>query len=216
MSNQNVISTINYNQHEIIKNIISLHCPSGIELDPTYSKGLFYNNEINQPKYKFDLIPQTKDTILANANKLPLANESISCIMFDPPFVVGHTKTKPTGIIGKRFYGFKYIDDLWKWYDECLVEFHRILKIKGTLIIKTQDTVSSGKQWFSHVFIMNQAEKHGYYVKDLFILLAKNRIIGHNHKNQKHARKFHSYFIVLEKLKPNQKSVSHTNYIFKT
>jgi hypothetical protein len=67
------------------------------------------------------------------------------------------------------------------------------------LIVKTQDTVSSGKQWFSHLYIMNEAERIGFYNKDLFILLAKNRIIGHNHKNQKHARKFHSYFIVLKK-----------------
>ena len=39
------------------------------------------------------------------------------------------------------------------------------------------------------------------YNKDLFILLAKNRIVGHNHNNQKHARKFHSYFLVLIKQK---------------
>ncbi len=46
---------------------------------------------------------------------------------------------------------------------------------------------------------MNEASKLGFINKDLFILLAKNRIIGHNHGNQKHARKFHSYFIVFKK-----------------
>lgn len=119
--------------------------------------------------------------------------------MFDPPFVVGHTKDKPTGIIGERFHGFRYISDLWTWYDLCLKEHYRILKKGGKLIFKCQDTVSSGKQHFSHVHIINKAEDLGFYTKDLFILLAKNRIIGHNHANQKHARKFHSYFIVFEK-----------------
>ena len=80
----------------------------------------------------------------------------------------------------------------------CLVEYKRVLKPNGILIFKCQDTVSSGKQWFSHSHIMNMAVNVGFYPKDLFMLLAKNRIIGHNHSNQKHARKFHSYFWVFE------------------
>lgn len=52
----------------------------------------------------------------------------------------------------------------------------------------------------SHVFIINEAEKLGYYCKDMFILLAKNRIVADwQLKNQKNARKFHSYFLVFEK-----------------
>lgn len=41
-----VIKSISYDQHEIIKNIISLYCSDGIELDTTYSKGLFYKKGI--------------------------------------------------------------------------------------------------------------------------------------------------------------------------
>lgn len=192
MSNGSVISSISYDQHEIIRNIIKLHCQQGIELDPTYSKGNFYNKAgIDEPLEKFDLFPLTNDTLQANANDLPHLDGSISSIMFDPPFTVGHTKEKPSGIIGERFYGFRYIQDLWKWYSECLEEFYRILEINGTLIIKCQDTVSSGKQWFSHLHIMNEAERIGFYNKDIFILLAKNRIIGYNHNNQQHARNKH-------------------------
>jgi len=76
------------------------------------------------------------------------------------------------------------------------------LKGDGILIFKCQDKVSSGKQYFSHNFIMNEAEKIGYYTKDMFILLAKNRIVADwQLKNQKNARKFHSYFLVFEKSK---------------
>jgi len=196
-----MIKTTNYNQHEIIKDIISLHLDGrDIELDPTYSKGNFYKvTGINQPKYKSDLYPQDEQTIKANANQLPFENGSIKSIMFDPPFLAGYTKEKPTGLIGERFHGFRYMRDVWAWYDECLAEHHRILSAKGILIFKCQDTVSSGKQHFSHVYVMNKASELGFYVKDLFILLAKNRIAGHNHSNQKHARKFHSYFLVLQK-----------------
>jgi DNA modification methylase len=119
------------------------------------------------------------------------------------------SKDNPTGIIGKRFHGFRYVPDLWKWYDECLVEFHRILKPGGFLIFKCQDTVSSGKQWLSHVHIINEAEKLGLYTKDFFVLNAKNRIKGHNHQVQKHARKFHSYFIVFEKPKLKKSKIEN-------
>lgn len=195
-----VISTIGFNQQQMINDILELHSPDGIELDPTYSKGIFYKSgEVKQPLLKYDLFPQTDDTVMASADNLPIVESSIKSIMFDPPFIVGHTKDKPTGIIGQRFHGFRYIKDLWGWYDLCLAEHFRILKKGGVLIFKCQDTVSSGKQHLSHVHIINKAESLGFYTKDLFVLLAKSRLIGHNHANQKHARKFHSYFIVFEK-----------------
>lgn len=198
-----VISTLSFDQIEIIENIIKLHCKDGFEVDPTYSKGYFYKDgRIPQPLHKFDLYPKTEDTIKASAENLPLNSQSIKSIMFDPPFLAGHTKEKPSGIIGERFHGFPYIADLWGWYELCLNEFYRVLENGGKLVFKCQDTVSSGKQYLSHVHIINTGEKLGFYTKDLFILQAKTRIIGHNHANQVHARKFHSYFIVFEK-KPN-------------
>jgi len=200
LTNDTVIRSIGSDQHEIIRNIIKLHVPDGIDCDPTYSKGVFYKGEgINQPKYKFDIFPQTEETVLATAEDLPLDNESINSLMFDPPFMAGFTKEKPTGLMGKRFHGFPYVSHLWKWYDQCLAEFYRVLKSDGVLIFKCQDTVSSGKNWFSHVHIMNLALGAGFYPKDMFVLTAKNRIIGANHSNQKHARKFHSYFWVFQK-----------------
>ena len=52
----------------------------------------------------------------------------------------------------------------------------------------------------SHCFIYNEAVNVGFYPKDLFILLAKNRLIADwQMKNQKNARKFHSYFWVFQK-----------------
>ena len=198
-----MIKSISYDQEEIIKNILSLHVNSTrFDLDPTYSKGNFYNkSNIEKPLLKFDLYPQTEDTRKADACNLPLAERSILSIMFDPPFLAGYTKEKPTGVIGKRFHGFPYIKDLWAWYDKCLAEHFRILDKGGILVFKCQDTVSGGKQHISHVEIINKAAEKGFYCKDIFILLAKSRMIGHNHKIQQHARKFHSYFLVFKKLK---------------
>jgi len=197
-----MIKTVSYNQDYIIKSILDLHGNGAIELDVTYSKGAFYKSGVvGEPLEKFDKYPQTDDTLEADACDLPHLDNQVESIMFDPPFLAGYTKQQPTGIIGKRFHGFRYMQDVWDWYDLCLPEFHRVLEPGGLLIFKCQDTVSSGKQWMSHVHIINKAEEVGFYTKDLFILAAKNRIVGHNHGNQKHARKFHSYFLVFTKKK---------------
>ena len=199
LTNKTIIRSVNSDQHSIIKDIMTLYIPQGFDVDITYSKGNFYKNGVPQPKLKFDIEPQTEDTIRADAKSLPLMDSSVNSIMFDPPFAVGYTKSNPSGIIGGRFSGFPYITDLWKWYDEVLAECYRVLTIGGYMVIKCQDTVSSGRNHFSHVHIMNRVQELGMKNVDLFILTAANRIIGHNHHVQKHARKFHSYFIVVKK-----------------
>ncbi len=60
--------------------------------------------------------------------------------------------------------------------------------------------MSSGTQYLSHVFIANEAVKAGFYPRDLFVLLAKNRLTADwQAKNQTHSRKYHCYFYVFEK-----------------
>ena len=81
-----------------------------------------------------------------------------------------------------------------------LTEAYRVLKPDGILIFKCQDKVSSGKQYMSHVYIMNEAVRIGFYPKDLFVLLAKSRLVADWQKQkQAHARKWHAYFLVFQK-----------------
>lgn len=124
--------------------------------------------------------------------------------MFDPPFLATTGKSlnenKDNNIINKRFGVYPTEQELHKFYIDSLKEAYRVLDNKGVLIFKCQDKVSSGKQYMSHCFIYNEAVKIGFYPKDLFILLAKNRLVADwQLKNQKNSRKFHSYFWVFEK-----------------
>lgn len=201
-----MIKSISYDQSEIIHNILDLHAPEHkIDCDPTYSKGNFYKNTgVTPPEFKFDIEPQCDDVAYGDSRNLPLESESLHCIMFDPPFLATTGKslieTANNNIINKRFGVYPNEKALHQFYIDSLKEAYRILQHNGILIFKCQDKISSGKQYMSHVFIMNEAVKIGFYPKDIFILLAENRLVADwQVKNQKNARKYHCYFWVFEK-----------------
>lgn len=212
--NTDVIKTVSDEQSVIINNILKLYIPSReIDVDPTYSKGNFYKKTIiPEPKYKFDLYPQTEDTVEASSDNLPLGDKSVNSIMFDPPFVVGTPNSSKgklgSNIITNRFGSYKNIEDLWKYYDASMMEFSRIIKDGGVLIVKCQDTISSSKQYLSHVEMINYGIRYGFYCKDLFIQTTKNRILSGKHKIQMHARKYHCYWLVFTK---EQSKVKYNN-----
>lgn len=201
-----MIKSISYDQAEIIKNILQLHTEGHkIDCDTTYSKGVFYDNTgIEKPFYKFDVAPAVDEVQYGDSRNLPLENNAIECLMFDPPFLAttGASLKENSGSnkINKRFGVYPSETELHKFYVDSLIEAHRVLKENGILIFKCQDKVSSGKQYFSHIFIANEAVKAGFYPKDLFVLLAKNRLVADwQVKNQKNARKYHCYFWVFQK-----------------
>lgn len=200
-----LVRSTGYDQSEIIRGILRLHVPGGkIDCDPTYSTGGFYKGTgIEPPALRFDINPQEEGVIRADARHLPLGDASIGCMMFDPPFLAtkGKSLTEGTGNrINRRFGVYPDEVSLHQFYADAIREAYRVLKPGGILIFKCQDKVSSGKQYLSHVFIVNKAAEAGFYPKDLFILLARNRLVaGWQAKSQKHARKYHCYFVVLQK-----------------
>lgn len=201
-----VVKSVSSSQEEIIRDILDLHCKGeDIQCDPTYSKGVFYR-DINRPLYTFDLDPQDEATVRADCRHLPLEDESIKTMMFDPPFLAskGPSHDEPMegrNIIARRFSHFSTMEELWRFYDDSLKEFYRVLEDRGVLIFKCQDVISSGKHFLSSHHIVAKAAELGFYCKDMFILVAKSRMSSGKWKVQRHSRKFHSYFLVFEKRK---------------
>ena len=195
MKQNEVIKSINYSQEEIINNILKLYNKGNpIDFDPCYNKGGFYKNgDVKEPKIKSDINPVLHGVEKYDVRYLPFV-ETFNCIIFDPPFIIAG----PNGKMGSLYGSFINIEDMRSFWRDSLISLQRALKSRGILIIKCQDFVNGRK---NHIFlneILNMAGDINFKIKDLFILLSKSRPI--NIKKQFHARKYHSYFIVLKKL----------------
>jgi len=196
--------------HDVIKNIMELYEIDQFDLDCTYSRGLFWK-DLKGPKIKTDLVPVTKETMQADSENLPFEDGQMKSIMYDPPFVISGKLYKEnkegSSVIAKRFEGYTTYENLTDNYYNTLQELYRITAPDGFVVMKCQDTVSGGKNHFTHAMVMTMAMKIGFYPRDLFILLAKMRInsFGGKWNSQHHARKYHSYFWVFEKTKPKVK-----------
>ena len=201
------IKSVHDSNYDAIKGIMELYKIEQFDLDCTYSKGTFWKG-LPQPKNKTDLIPFTEDVIQANSENLPFEDGSMSSIMYDPPFVISgkmyRENKEGSSIIAKRFEGYTSYDKLIKNYYNTLKELSRVCSKNGYIVFKCQDTVSGGKNHFTHAMVMNMALEIGLYPKDLFILTSKHRInsFGGKWSKQEHARKYHSYFIIFQKTKP--------------
>ncbi len=193
--NEEIIKSISYDQQEILQNIIKLHT-GDFELDTCYGSGCFYRS-IKRPGLCFDLSPKKDEVIPADVRHLPLRDGCINSVIFDPPFMA---KTAAGAVMKVRFGEITgTIADLILFYFQGMNEIHRVLKPGGYLVFKCQDGVLSGINNNNYGKICNMAEVIGFKWVDLFILLAKHRMMHPKHKVQKHARKYHSYFIVFRR-----------------
>ena len=196
------IRSVYTNQEDILNGILDLYIDDDrFFSDVTYGNGVFYKN-IPEPDYKFDLEPQCEDVIELNCHSLPWKDSSAPNIVYDPPFLTYIKKGREHGsIMADRFSGYWRYDELEEDYKLSLTEFHRVLKHKGILVFKCQDIIHNHKMHCTHYNVINWAQDIGFRLKDLFILSATHRMPSPQKGKQKHARIYHSYFLVLENWK---------------
>lgn len=197
-----VIRSVSDTQDTILAGIESLYLPDGYECDITYGNGAFWRNR-KGPDLKFDISPQVDGVVAADSAKLPLRDSSLGNVVFDPPFLT-YIRDERVGngsmIMAKRFAGYWSYGQLTEHYQNTLKECSRVLKKKGILVFKCQDIVHNHKFHPTHINVIQWGAECGFSLKDLFVLAAKHRLPSPNRAGkQKHARIFHSYFLVLEK-----------------
>jgi DNA modification methylase len=205
-----VFSAFNGDNSEVFPSVLRLHVPRGAKVaDVTYGKGVFWKN-IPTDEYEL-LATDIKNGI--DCRELPYADGEIDCVVLDPPYMEGlyrqdesiagngtHSAFRDHYSNGDRpqKLGNKWHDAVLEFYIKAAIEAKRVLKKKGILIVKCQDEVSAGVQRLTHVEIILNLAMLGFYTKDMFIIIRRNRPGVTRVIQQLHARKNHSYFLVFQ------------------
>jgi len=206
-----VLSTHIGDNASIFPTILSLHVPEGSTIaDVTYGTGIFWKN-VDVTKYKL-LASDAKTG--ADCRQLPYENESLDCVVLDPPYMEGLFRREKGHLAGGGNYapfrstysnglettaGPKYHEAVLDLYFKAGAEALRVLKRGGKFIVKCQDEVSANLQRLTHVELINWYEGLGFYTKDLFVVVRSNKPGISRLVKQEHARKNHSYFLVFAK-----------------
>ena len=188
-------------QGDVLAAVEKLYSRSGFELDATYGNGGFWEN-LPRPKLCFDLIPTAPFVKKGDFRNLPLENCSVKSMVLDPPFLT-YVKPSKRSVMGDRFCGFWSYQKLLADYSAAISEAFRILKPGAIFLFKVQDCVHNHALQATHCRVWLMAEKKGFRLKDLFVLVAPNRLptraASHGRQTQRHARVFHCFFLVFEK-----------------
>lgn len=196
-----VVKSINDNEDEILLGIMQLHNNGNpFCADVTHNVGGFYRSGIvPRPAIRFDIAPTLDDVFFADVARMPLGDGSLQSLIFDPPFMFNpHGKAK-SNRANVRYSMFDTWVDLERTYKEALREFRRVLKPKGIVAFKCQDYTDS-KTTMTHCLVYQWAIEAGFYAKDLFIRYRNHGPAYNPALKQKHARKFHSYWWVLQRV----------------
>lgn len=204
MEKKEVVKSLYCDQFKILEGIMQLHVEENtFDVDLTYGNGGFYKKNLSIPKHRFDIDPALPNiTKVCSSDDTGLDEQSVNSVVFDPPFLTYIRKQRvgnSSMVMAKRFSGYWHLDELKKHYKSTLKEAARILKHKGIMVIKCQDIVHNHKLFSTHVEILKWAESN-FRIKDLFIQAATHRMPAPNRKGQqKHARVFHSFWLVLQR-----------------
>lgn len=193
------------NNSDLFPDILKLYVkPGSVVADVTYGKGVFWRN-IDLAQYQLKAT-DLKDGV--DMRKLPYVDGELDALVMDPPYM----PTKYTGLQDfSDYYGIerdhtKWHDGVLQLYYDGIKEAERVLNVNGVLIVKCQDMVSANRQVVVHNEIINYCKKW-FRCEDIFVLVQHNKR-PHPQKNQIHARKNHSYFLIFVRkdrawLRPN-------------
>ena len=196
--------SVYFDQSEILNAIEALHVPGGFECDVTFGNGAFYKNRA-PPRLAFDIQPLSEGVQQACSTNLPIERASLSSIMFDPPFLTyvraGRDHKAGKVQMTKRFGGYWTYGELHQHYAGTIRECARVLRTGGMFVVKCQDIIHNHRMHCTHAMVIDEAITAGFRLRDLFVLAAKHRMPGPQKGTQRHARVFHSYFLVFEREK---------------
>jgi hypothetical protein len=196
-----VVKSISDGEDEILLGIMRLHNHGRpFDIDLTYSRGGFYRSgRVPVPGLRFDIMPGPDIMVRADVKALPLRARSISSAVVDLPFMFNpHGTALRHSKAGGRYTMFRTWGDLEHTYQGALDELARVLRPKGIVAFKSQD-YTDNRTTMTHCLVHTWATERGFYAKDLLIRYRNHGPAYNVYLKQRHARKFHSYWLVLER-----------------
>ncbi len=188
----------------MLPSILSLYVPQGSTVaDVTFGKGAFWKN-VPPELYK---VLATDIGQGVDSRKLPYKNETLDCVVFDPPYMHTPGGTAHEGHQNFELYyknngdnltTLKYHEAVLDLYFRSAAEAWRALKKGGIYIVKCQDEVCACRQRLTHVEIINHLATN-FIAEDVFVLIRNGKPGVSRILRQRHARKNHSYFLVFRK-----------------
>lgn len=199
------VFTAHYGRNaDLISEATRLYVKAGARVaDVTYGKGMFWRKVDTS---RFEFVPSDLFTVPSASfdfAKLPYKSDSFDVLVFDPPYMGGGPPSTEHAI---ERYGCATLKRPTRNYHEAIVDLYRagiveaarVVKAGGTIWVKCQDEVSSGRPRWTHIEVLREGEKVGLIATDLFVLVASAKPIL-RHSRQLHARKNHSYLWVFAK-----------------
>lgn len=203
-TNDLIVSAYQGRNPDVFPHVLALYVPPGSRVaDVTYGRGVFWR-DVDPDAYR--LLKSDLATGV-DCRRLPYDDESVDCVVLDPPYMHTPGGTAHVGHQNfEQYYqnngngnstGLKYHEAVLALYFDAAREARRVLTRNGILIVKCQDEVCANKQRLTHVEIINHlVEQQWFLVEDLFVLMRSNRPGVSRILRQVHARKNHSYFLV--------------------
>jgi DNA methylase len=211
-TNDLIFSARSGQNSDMFPDILALYVvPGSTVADVTFGKGAFWKHvpPMAYAILRSDLNPKVSGGVsVIDSRKLPYANDSLDCVVFDPPYM--HTPGGTAHDGHQNFEAYyknngdnttekKYHEAVLDLYFESALEAKRVLRKDGIYIVKCQDEVCACKQRLTHVEIINHLAGLSFIAEDVFVLMRENRPGVSRVVKQLHARKNHSYFLVFRK-----------------
>lgn len=172
---------------------------SDLVLDTTYGYGRFWRQVDPLPRRVVRMDRFATWDIVADYRCLPFAAETFNAVVYDPPYKNGtsHDMNEDQDGYANNLRPERGVKAVNAMYEVSVSEAWRVLKPGGVLICKGMDQVESARtNWFLHSPAMLPSER--WEPLDLFVVVRRGRPTM-RHPYQIHARKAHSYFVVLRK-----------------